>query len=523
MALWSRWCWGISVGLGMSLSMTGLVHLLQLESYQFPGYFRAVRRTAVRSLLPGMIFSAWCFVLWVLLLRMDGTFWTVLSCLVALMGAIALLFWQRQQPAKKALVVTPRVRRLLFVMCMVNLLLVLACVLFLPLWVSALLPLGSVLWLALSAALVSPVEKGIQRGYFHDAQRKLKSPEYENLLRIGVTGSYGKTSVKYILGTLLSEKYQTLITPESFNTTMGVTRIIREQLEPRHQVFVAEMGARHVGDIRELCDLVSPTVGILTAVGPQHLETFGSLERVISTKYELIESLPADGIACFAGDHGICEELYKTCPLADKHLAGEGLTLSDLELGTFGSRFTLSRAGGESVACQTVLLGRHNIDNILLCATVALRLGLSLQQVGEGIGKIAPIQNRLQVLDSRNGIMVINDGFSGNVAGSEAALAVLRDCPGRRFIVTPGMVEMGERQAELNHAFGKAMQGSVDVAILVGRINAESLREGMLAGGFEAQHIHQAESLEECQSLLGEMLRVGDTVLFENDLPENYL
>ena len=113
-------------------------------------------------------------------------------------------------------------------------------------------------------------------------------------MRIGITGSYGKTSVKHILGAILSEKYPTLITPASFNTPMGVTRAIREKLTPSHQVFVGEMGARHVGDIKEMCRLVHPTIGIITSVGPQHLETFKTIGRVASTKYGLIEALPAE-------------------------------------------------------------------------------------------------------------------------------------------------------------------------------------------------------------------------------------
>lgn len=141
------------------------------------------------------------------------------------------------------------------------------------------------------------VEKLISEMYFRDAQRKLR--ERPDLIKIGITGSYGKTSVKFILGTLLQEKYQTLVTPASFNTPMGVTRIIREKLRPAHQVFVAEMGARHVGDIREMCRLVHPTLGVLTSVGPQHLDTFKTLERIKQTKYELMEAIPQDG-CCFS-------------------------------------------------------------------------------------------------------------------------------------------------------------------------------------------------------------------------------
>ena len=160
-----------------------------------------------------------------------------------------------------------------------------------------LLPLLLPLWVALGGLLAWPIEKLVSEMYFRDAQKKLAARP--DIIKIGITGSYGKTSVKFILGTILQEKYQTLITPSSFNTPMGVTKIIRERLTPATQVFVAEMGARHVGDIKELCRLVHPRYGVLTSVGPQHLDTFHTLERIKNTKYELMDAVPADG-CCFS-------------------------------------------------------------------------------------------------------------------------------------------------------------------------------------------------------------------------------
>lgn len=118
---------------------------------------------------------------------------------------------------------------------------------------------------------MQPVEKGINNHYLNDAKAKLAARD--DLIKIGITGSFGKTSTKFVLAAILSEKFDVLATPSSFNTPMGLTRVIREQLEPHHQVFIAEMGARHVGDIKELVDLVHPKYGMITSVGPQHLET----------------------------------------------------------------------------------------------------------------------------------------------------------------------------------------------------------------------------------------------------------
>ena len=168
-----------------------------------------------------------------------------------------------------------------------------------------------IVWAGAYAA--QPGEQRINHSFFVDAQKKLA--ERPDLIKIGITGSYGKTSTKFVLKTLLEEKYNVLATPSSFNTPMGVTRIVREQLRPEHQIFIGEMGARHVGDIKEMCELVHPSIGILTSIGPQHLETFGSIENVANTKNELVESLPADGIAFFAADGGWLDKLYARAAL----------------------------------------------------------------------------------------------------------------------------------------------------------------------------------------------------------------
>ncbi len=156
--------------------------------------------------------------------------------------------------------------------------------------------------------LAMPLEAVIRGWYLHDAKRILA--RRGDLIRIGITGSYGKTSCKFILGTILSEQFNVLVPPSSYNTPMGLTRVVREQLERSHEVFIAEMGARYQGDIKELCSLVHPQYGLLTWVGPQHLETMGSIENIAKTKYELIEGLQENGTAFFPADNAICLKMY---------------------------------------------------------------------------------------------------------------------------------------------------------------------------------------------------------------------
>jgi UDP-N-acetylmuramoyl-tripeptide--D-alanyl-D-alanine ligase len=306
---------------------------------------------------------------------------------------------------------------------------------------------------------------------------------------------------------------------------MGVTKVIRTRIEPGHRIFVAEMGARHVGDIREMCRLVHPQIGILTSVGPQHLDTFKTLERVVRTKYELIDALPQDGKAFFADDGDICLELYKKTGI-EKHLTGleqdrDEVWAEDICYSSEGSSFVLCHRTDRTL-CRTELLGELNIRNILLCASVALSLGMSMAQIARGIGKIQPVEHRLQLIRHPGGLNVIDDAFNSNIRGAKQAFQVLKQFPARRIIVTPGMVELGDKEYEMNREFGASMSGCCDIAVLVGKKRSEAIADGLKNQGFPEQAIKIVSSLDEATKLLREISGPGDTVLFENDLPDNY-
>jgi len=514
--------YALAVAVACLLASRGLIHYFQLESYQFPGYFRTLKRNWLRAIIPGAVLTFFGLFLRIIGGEIGYALSDILLALAYVALGVVLLEYGRKQKAKKALVFTPRVKRLYAVAAVVFFLLCWGCT-FLSDWLLFVFPLLLPLWVALAGLLAWPIEKLISEMYFRDAQRILKNrPE---LIKIGITGSYGKTSVKFILGTMLAEKYQTLVTPSSFNTPMGVTKIIRTKLQPAHQVFVAEMGARHVGDIKEMCRLVHPTYGVLTSVGPQHLDTFKTIDRIKKTKYELMDAIPAEGCCFFPDDGAICRELYdkttktkRLCCLNDNGLAD--VWAEDVTVSPAGSHFMLcTKEGG--IACETKLLGEHNIQNILLAATVCLHLGLNLRQISRGIARLSPVEHRLQLIPS-TGVTIIDDAFNSNPRGAEAALKVIREFPGRRIIITPGMVELGAGEDEFNRAFGRKMADCVDVAILVGVKHTQPIAEGLKEAGFAGENIHPVKSLDEAAALLRQIGKPGDVALFENDLPDNY-
>lgn len=459
-----KWLPALATALAMLLAQRSLMHDFQLESYQFPGYFRTLRRNWKRALLPGVTLAVYLTLLYLAYRSIDRmldmSVGKILLALVNAALAVAGGWWCRsifqQKKAKKPFVVTMRVKRTYIVMGVVYTLLCTPIALLTKVYFCGLLPLLLPLWVALGGLLAWPIEKLVSEMYFRDAQKKLAARP--DIIKIGITGSYGKTSVKFILGTILQEKYQTLITPSSFNTPMGVTKIIRERLTPATQVFVAEMGARHVGDIKELCRLVHPRYGVLTSVGPQHLDTFHTLERIKNTKYELMDAVPADGCCFFPDDGAICRELYdrteKEKRLCCLHYSPDAdVWATDVTVSPMGSRFVL-HTSAEEIACETRLLGEHNIQNILLAATVALHLGLTMRQVARGISKLQPVEHRLQLIPSP-GITIIDDAFNSNPKGAEAAVKVLGAFQARRIIITPGMVELGGQEAAFNREFGR--------------------------------------------------------------------
>ncbi|MBR1607722.1 MAG: UDP-N-acetylmuramoyl-tripeptide--D-alanyl-D-alanine ligase [Clostridia bacterium] len=501
-----------------------LLHYFQLESYQFYGYFKTVLRQWKIAVLPPLVLG---ILFWLLAFAGKSlyraaepqTVWKLI-CIEGLVSAAILALgvsvsaWLNRGKEKKPFVMTARMKRLYIILGVVCLILF---------YITPVHMVILYLVVALAALIAKPLEKAINRMYMRDAQRRMDAQP--GLIRIGITGSYGKTSVKNILYTILSQKYNVLSTPASFNTPMGLTRVIRERLEPAHQIFLAEMGARHRQDIKELTDFIQPTIGVLTSVGPQHLDTFKTLDNIIATKYDLIRAIPKDGFAVFNDDHGICADLYEKTLNTPKAIVGrEGgdAWAEDVQVSAQGSSFTLRFRDGGSVECHTRMLGAHNISNILLACAVAKHLGLTDHQIQRGIGQLQPVEHRLQLLSSAGGVTVIDDAFNSNPIGAKAALDVLSRFPGRRIIVTPGMVELGDKEAAYNRDLGREMASAADVCVLIGKKHTQPIQEGLLEAGYPQADIHVFASLSEATTWLQGFMRAGDFVLYENDLPDHY-
>ena len=376
--------------------------------------------------------------------------------------------------------------------------------------------------------LNKPMEAAISRWYYNDAKRILSS--MPQLTIIGVTGSFGKTSTKHYLYRILSEKYNVLMTPGNFNTTLGVIRTVREHLKPHHQIFIVEMGAKQVGDIKEICDLVRPTIGIVTAVGEMHLETFHTQENILRTKFELIDALPANGLGVVNLDsepiasHSM-QHKCRVIGYAIDNTSADYLA-QEINYTTSDTSFAIKTADTLREGYTTHLAGRGNILNLLAAVAVADHLQVSEAMQKRAMRQIEQIEHRLSVKRTAGGVTIVDDAYNSNPTGAKMALEVLRNFRrmegGRRIVVTPGFVELGERQAELNRELGSEIATACDIAIVVNKTNREAISAGITEQGFDLSNLIKVDSFAEASARLAQMLRVGDVVLYENDLPDSF-
>ena len=367
-----------------------------------------------------------------------------------------------------------------------------------------------------------PLENFIINKYVKKCTLKLK--ERKDLIKIGITGSYGKTTVKEILKVILSEKFSVSATPLSYNTPLGISKTVN-RFDGKEQVFIAEMGARRVGDIKKLTEIVLPDIAVITGVVEQHLETFNKIENIKKTKYEIIENMQG-GKAVFSCDNQATREMFKKCK---KPCVLAGLNTktnphvyaTDIVASEKGTSFTL-HVGENSCECTTLLLGKHNVSNICLAVAVADILGLTLAEISSAISRIQPIKHRLELIKS-NGLYILDDSYNANPEGIKCALDVLNTFKGNKYVVTPGIVELGFLENEKNVEFGKLLSKIANGVILVGRARALKIREGLLESGYKTDDIYMVASLDEAKNKISEIAKEGDVVLFANDLQDKYL
>ena len=538
----------ISVWLiGAWLRLFRQARFYQIEEYMSRRYLRWVLADWRRA-LPLRPLAAWIAGLAIGYIRGDAS-GSYLPFMIALVAAAIAAVPPAAGEEKKPLVVTGRVKRLLFGAGLASAIAAAAAI-----WLATSIDgasgaagvavtsslgfapfLLAPVWLVAGNALMQPVEAALRRRYLNQAAATLDKIRPKI---IGITGSYGKTTTKSFLRDIMSLRYQIYATPKSYNTLMGISLAINRDLadDYRSEYFISEMGAYVEGEIARICQLTPPDIAIVTEIGPQHLERFGSLENIKRAKYELVSNLPADGVAAFNWDNPYIREMaaeaYPETRLTVSRAVSldqaraQGITwiATDVSESLSGLTFCARHVpSGEQARITTGIVGEHNVTNLLLCIAVACHEGIPLRDIAVRIRGLQPAESRLVTETSSAGVTIINDAYSANPQGVASALKVLRmHDSGKRLLITPGMVELGELQEGENHKLGMlAAQSATDI-ILIGRNQTQSIYEGLRSSDFDQSRVQVLDTLDEAVSWYQQNLRAGDTVLFLNDLPDTY-
>ena len=385
-----------------------------------------------------------------------------------------------------------------------------------------LLSVFSPLLTLLDWAITWPVEKIFNLYYKYDAEEKIDA--CKNLTVIGVTGSYGKTSTKFILARLLSEKYNVLATPLSYNTTLGVIKTVRESLRAHHDIFICEMGAKNTGDIKEICDIVKPDMGLITSVGAQHLETFKTTDNVFKTKFELYDAVKRKNGDVFVNiESEIIADRCQNKDCVTYGLAGGQFYADNITYSKSGSTFTLVLET-ERIDVTTKLLGKHNVINIVGAAAIAYKLGVTAEQLRFAISRLESTEHRLEIKTSVNGSTMIDDAYNANPEGCIEAVNVLSNFGDmQKVIITPGLVELGDKEYDFNYKLGLAATTVCDIIILVGQKRSVPFTDAIATTAFDSEKVFVVSSFAEAMNVYSQFANSNTVVLVENDLPDNYL
>ena len=444
---------------------------------------------------------------------------------ITILFAIIMINNESKDEYIKPLVYTPRVKRTYVIYYIVQILFILALLTIFHKHlglVGIFVILGSYLTIYIAALIISPIEILIKKHYEKDAINILNANS--NLIKVGITGSYGKTTTKNIVTDILSDHFYTLMTPASYNTPMGITRTIRGELKNIHEVFVCEMGADHVNDIKYLMKMVQPKYGIVSSIGPQHLNTFGNMDNIIREKMQEIEMLPGDGVGIINLDNEYIANypIQNICKIVSVGVKNQNADLRALNVkdDASGSSFDVD-INGELYHFNTKLLGEHNITNILCAIALALELNIDVKDIVKSVANLRQVEHRLE-LKKINGFTFIDDAFNSNPSGSISAVNTLSIMPGERVIVTPGLIDLGASQKKFNYDFGKHMVKKVDFVILVGKNQTAPIYKGLKDYGFDMDKVLVVDKVKDGFDYIYSHFTVNDTILLENDLPDAF-
>lgn len=466
------------------------------------------------------------------------TYSILLQILVAIIYCFNIVKWNNSlenEQKKKPLVITKRIKRLIITTSLLYLIPVTILIInnnniqigWTMLFILTIMVYLNPLVVFIANIINLPIEKCVYIYYKNKAQSKLK--EMNKLKIIGITGSYGKTSSKNILADILNIKYNALPTPKNLNTYNGLIMTVNNHMDKFTDIFIAEMGAYVKGEIKGLCNLVKPQYGILTRIGTAHLESFGSKENIIEGKFELIESLPIDGVGVLNRDdpNQVNYKLKNKCKILWIGIDSEDVDVraTNIKCSYQGTSFDVEfKKEGRTFHFETKLLGNHNVYNILASLALGREFGIAYEDLIQAVKGVKPVEHRLE-LKKLGRFYQIDDAYNSNPTGASSALKVLKMMPGIKIVVTPGMIELGKQEDEYNEAFGEEISEVADFVILIGKNKTKAIQDGLKKKNYDFDNVIIYNDVREAYGFINAIAMEHEEnvyALFENDLPDTY-
>ena len=353
--------------------------------------------------------------------------------------------------------------------------------------------------LPLAAAVIGSnwIEKVLFHGFRLQAKRKLES--MPDLIVVGITASYGKTSIKNFIAQIVGHEKRVYTTPRSVNTLAGVMKDINESLPADTEVYVVEMGARGPGDIAEITNFVQPHYAVVGVIGPQHIEYFKTLQRIRDTKMEILQSPRLE--------HAWVHVSANVKP--DERVTLFGDEIENIQATLEGVDFDLALPE-RRYHVHLPILGAFNAVNVTAALHVADALGIPYEKGIRYAGRVKPVEHRLQRIDA-GGKIILDDSFNGNIDGMLASFELVAQHPGRKVLVTPGLVEADE---ELNAKVAKKADENFDLVLVTGKLNRDIFKKHVTS-----EKLHFLEDKSKMEEVLAELTKPGDLILFANDAP----
>lgn len=413
---------------------------------------------------------------------------------------------------------TNKAKALYFSLWLAVIILVISFFYFWHLWgiILSLLLIPILPWLALLVWLLFyPFDRLIKKSIISRAERTLLKTKVSV---IGITGSYGKTSLKEILAVVLGSGFKIIKTPNNVNTDLGIAYfILANQAEiAAADFFIVEMGAYQIGDIAEVCNLVHPQYSFLTGINESHLERFGNLQNTIKAKFELAERTTKKVILNLTDQN--VKDNYSRFKLPD-YLGVDYAAVSDIKILPDFAGLSFQYDGR---IFSTRWLAQHNIILMAMALSLAKELGLNLDKAVGPLALAPFIKNRLEpIRNAASKLLIIDDSYNGNFAGFVSGLEVLERASGRKLVITPGLVELGEKKEERHREIARLYASKkLDLVLLIKNSATTYIIDEFKKIGFSQYKVY-ADALSAHQDL-GNVLRAGDTIIFQNDWPDNY-